>query len=267
MNLPDEIEFYTHRSGRTARAGKTGISIAIITRKEVSKIRQIEKAVQTKFEKKEVPTGVEVCEKRVLNIVARLREVPLAEKEIGHFLPAVFEELKDLSKEEIIKRFTALEFNHFLDYYRDAPDLNRSDKSDRGSDRGERGETYRGAGGGDRLFINLGKMDGFDAGKMLGMICDRAKVSREVVGRIDLKGAYSFIEVEKEFTNVVREHLHGFEYKGRMVRIEITSESGGDSGSSRGGQSRDRGGRSDRGGSRDSRGGSGGGRDRKKSRY
>ena len=259
MNLPDEIEFYTHRSGRTARAGKTGISIAIITRKEVSKIRQIEKAVQTKFVKKEVPTGPEVCEKRVLNIVHKLREVPLANREIDHFLPAVYEELKDLSKEEIIKRFTALEFNHFLDYYRDAPDLNRSEKSDR-SDRGERGESYRGAGG-DRLFINLGKMDGLDAGKLLGMICDRAKVSREVIGRIDLKGAYSFFEVEKDFTNSVRDAIHGFEYKGRMVRIEITNESQGDSNRS-GGKSRGREQRS--GGGRSDRGGYGGGREKKK---
>jgi ATP-dependent RNA helicase DeaD len=116
MNMPDEIEFYTHRSGRTARAGKTGISIALITRREVQKIRQIEKMIKTKFEHKQVPTGVEVCEKRVLNIVHRLRQVNLAEDEINHFLPAVYAELNDLSKEEIIKRFTALEFNHFLDY-------------------------------------------------------------------------------------------------------------------------------------------------------
>lgn len=235
MNLPDEIEFYTHRSGRTARAGKTGISIAIITRKEVHKIRQIEKAIQGKFEKKEVPTGVEVCEKRVLNIVTKLREVQLAEKEIGHFLPAVNDALKDLSKEEIIKRFTALEFNHFLDYYRDAPDLNRSDKSDR-SER----DTF-GKGGyvtGDRLFINLGKMDGLDAGKLLGLICDRAKISRDVVGRIDLKGAYSFFEVDKSQTDHIRQHLHGFEFKGRMVRIEVT-DSKNDSSSER---KRDRGG-------------------------
>ena len=257
MNLPDEIEFYTHRSGRTARAGKTGISIAIITRKEVSKIRQIEKVIQTKFIKKEVPTGSEVCEKRVLNIVHKLREVPLGNREIDHFLPSVYEELQDLSKEEIIKRFTALEFNHFLDYYRDAPDLNRSEKSDR-SDRGERGDSYRGAGG-DRLFINLGKMDGLDAGKLLGMICDRAKVSREVIGRIDLKGAYSFFEVEKDFTNSVRDAIHGFEYKGRMVRIEITNESQGDS--KRGGKSY---GRERSGGGRSDRGGYGGGREKKK---
>jgi ATP-dependent RNA helicase DeaD len=270
MNLPDEIEFYTHRSGRTARAGKKGISIAIITRKEVSKIRQIEKAVQTKFEKKEIPTGVEVCEKRVLNIVRKLREVSLAEKEIGHFLPAVYEELQDLSKEEIIKRFTALEFNHFLDYYRDAPDLNRSDKSDRGSDRGERGDTYRGAGGGDRLFINLGKMDGLDAGKLLGMVCDRAKVTREVIGRIDLKGAYSFFEVEKEFTNAIKDAIHGFEYKGRMVRIEITSESGGAGGRGERSGGRERSsGRGERsgGGGRSDRGSYGGGGRERKRRY
>lgn len=265
MNLPDEIEFYTHRSGRTARAGKTGVSIALITRKEVGKIRQIEKVIQAKFEKKEVPTGVEVCEKRVLNIIHRLREVPLAEKEIAHFLPVVYDELKDLSKEEIIKRFTALEFNHFLDYYRDAPDLNRApDRYDR--------ESYGKGGGyvtGDRLFINLGKMDGLDNGKLLGLICDRAKVTRDAIGKMDLKGAYSFFEVEKSFTNTIREQLHGSEFKGRMVRIEITSdkESGGGKKRNRGGDER-RGGGDRRSGGGDRRSGGGGrDRDRKRSRW
>lgn len=221
MNLPDEMEFYTHRAGRTARAGKTGISIALVSRKEVHKIKQIEKAIQVKFEKTLVPTGAEVCEKRVLNIVHRLREVQLAEKEIENFLPAVYEELKDLSKEEIIKRFTSLEFNHFLDYYRDAPDLNRSDKGDRHEkDSGARYVT------GDRLFINLGKMDGLDAGKLLALICDRTRIPRENIGKIDLKGAYSFFEVDKACTAVVKEHLHGFEFRGRVVRIEITDSHG-----------------------------------------
>ncbi|MFZ6010276.1 MAG: DEAD/DEAH box helicase [Bacteroidota bacterium] len=220
MNLPDEIEFYTHRSGRTARAGKTGISIALLTRKEMGKIRQIEKTIQAKFEKKQIPTGVEVCEKRVINIVHRLRQVHLVEDEIAHFLPSVYEELKDLSKEEIIKRFTSLEFNHFLDYYRDAPDLNKSEKGERHEkDSGGRYVT------GDRLFINLGKMDGLDAGKLLGMICDRCNISRDVVGKIDLKGAYSFFEMESDYTNLVKDTLHGFEYKGRIVRIEITESS------------------------------------------
>jgi ATP-dependent RNA helicase DeaD len=228
MNLPDEIEFYTHRSGRTARAGKTGISVALITRKETGRIRQIEKAIKVSFEKKLVPTGAEVCKKRVLNIVHRLREVSLAEDEIAHFLPAVFEALNELPKEEIIKRFTALEFNHFLDYYRGAPDLNRSEKA-------ERGESNEGGGRyvtGDRLFINVGKMDGLDNGKLLGLICDRCKISRKLIGKIELKGAYSFFEVDKEHTAGIREHLHGFEYKGRVVRVEVT-EDGNDAGSSK----------------------------------
>jgi ATP-dependent RNA helicase DeaD len=217
MNMPDEIEFYTHRAGRTARAGKTGVSIALISRREVQKIRQIEKMIKATFEKVPVPTGVEVCERRVLNIVHRLREVHLAEAEIAHFLPSVYDELKDLSKEEIIKRFTALEFNHFLDYYRGAPDLNKTDKSERT----ERSHSDNNVSG-DRLFINLGKMDGLDPGKLLGMICDRCNISRDKIGRIDLKGAYSFFEVDKNFTSVVKDHIHGFDYKGRVVRIEVT---------------------------------------------
>ncbi len=217
MNMPDEIEFYTHRSGRTARAGKTGISIALITRKELHKIRQIEKMIKSTFTRALVPTGQEVCEKRVLNIVHRLREVQLAENEIASFLPAVYDELESLSKEEIIKRFTALEFNHFLDYYRGAPDLNQSDKGEREPRQSEF------TGGGDRLFINLGKMDGLDVGKLLAMICDRTDISRKKIGRIDLKGAYSFFEVESDATDMVRNRLHGFEFKGRVVRIEVTS--------------------------------------------
>jgi len=216
MNMPDEIEFYTHRSGRTARAGKTGISIALIARKELHKIRQIEKMIKTTFERVMVPTGQEVCEKRVLNIVHRLREVNLVENEIEKFLPAVYDELKDLSREEIISRFTALEFNHFLDYYRGAPDLNKPDKGEKDFDHSDR------VSGGDRLFINLGKMDGLDAGRLLAMICDRSKISSRKIGRIDLKGAYSFFEVDSNHTQVVRDHLHGFEFKGRVVRIEIT---------------------------------------------
>lgn len=220
MNMPDEIEFYTHRSGRTARAGKTGVSIALITRKELHKIRQIEKMIKSTFTRALVPTGQEVCEKRVLNIVHRLREVQLAENEIASFLPAVYDELESLSKEEIIKRFTALEFNHFLDYYRGAPDLNQSDK-------GERETRQSDFAGGDRLFINLGKMDGLDVGKLLAMICDRSDISRKKIGRIDLKGAYSFFEVDSNFAGVVRDRLHGFEFKGRVVRIEVTERGDG----------------------------------------
>lgn len=240
MNIPDEIEFYTHRSGRTARAGKSGISIALVTRREVSRIRQIEKKIKATFQKVLVPTGQEVCEKRVLNIVHRLREVQLTESEIAHFLPAVYEELKELSKEEIIKRFTALEFNHFLDYYRGAPDLNKSGREHDGVTQGAQVLE------GDRLFINLGKMDGLDAGKLLALVCDRSEVTRDKIGRIELKGAYSFFQVDPRYTQVVRDHLHGFEFRGRVVRIEVTDSRGGASRKSSGASLRRAGGRKDR---------------------
>lgn len=220
FNLPDEIEFYTHRSGRTARAGKKGISIAIISRRESAKIKQIERVIQGKIEKKLVPTGEQVCQQRLLNLVHRLRDVQIIESEISDFLPAVNEELASLSKEDIIKRFTSLEFNHLLDYYRGAPDLNKA-KSDDNVSEGQRFVT------GDRLFINLGKMDGLDKGRLLSLICDRSGIKGNEIGKIDVKGAYSFFEVTKESTEVVRQHLHGFEFKGRMVRLEVTGDEGG----------------------------------------
>lgn len=216
LNLPDEIEFYTHRSGRTARAGKKGISIAIVTKKEVGKIRQIEKVLQSKIERHMIPTGEQVCQQRLLNLVRRLREVQIVEEEINDFLPAVNEALSELSKEDIIRRFTSLEFNHLLDYYRGAPDLNKSKvEDDSPSDRFVTG---------DRLFINLGKMDGLDRGRLLSLVCDRSGIKGKDVGKIDVKGAYSFFEVDKSVTETVRQHLHGFEYKGRMVRLEITGD-------------------------------------------
>ncbi|MCE2733341.1 MAG: DEAD/DEAH box helicase [Cyclobacteriaceae bacterium] len=218
LNLPDEIEFYTHRSGRTARAGKQGISLAIITKRELGKIKQIEKVVNTKFQRINIPTGAEVCQKRLIHLIHRLRDVKVNETELAPLMPSVYEELQGLTKEEVIKRFTFLEFNHLLDYYRDAPDLNKSERPADTFAKQERFVT------GTRLFINIGKMDGLDAGKLLGMICDRCGVTRSVIGRIDLKGAYSFIEVEEEVSQLVQSNLHGMEYKGRMVRVEITQE-------------------------------------------
>jgi ATP-dependent RNA helicase DeaD len=227
MNLPDEMEFYTHRSGRTARAGKTGISIAIVAPKEAFKIRQIEKSIQVKFEKIVIPTGEEVCQVKMLHMVHRLRSVEMADDGLMAMMPKVYEELTELSKEEIIKRFAYLEFNHLLDYYRGAPDLNIVEKHSANTERqGERrfetasrGES-RSYGNGDRLFINLGKADGLEKGTLLGLICDRSRINKSSIGRIDLKGVYSFIEVEPDAVAPILSNVNGFEYKGRMIRIE-----------------------------------------------
>ena len=218
LNLPDEIEFYTHRSGRTARAGKKGISIALVTKRESFRIKQIEKVIGASVKRINIPTGPEICKQRLVNLVHRLRAVTVPETEIADMLPEVYNDLLPLSKEEIIMKFTALEFNHLLDYYRGAPDLNQSGKSE-GPDMGrDRFIT------GDRLFINLGKADGLDKGRLLSLICDRTGITGREVGKIDLKGVYSFFEVGKELTEKVRELLHGFEYRGRIVRIEITGK-------------------------------------------
>lgn len=268
MNMPDEIEYYTHRSGRTARAGKKGVSIALVNKREVGKINQIERSIQTKFEKKLVPTGAEVCQKMLLGLVHRLREVQIAEDEIADLLPSVYEELMPLSKEEIIKRFTSLEFNHLLDYYRGAPDLNQtvSNKPSAGKDDAFRNENYV---TGDRLFISLGKMDGFDKSKMVSFICGRCRILNRQLGKIILKDAYSFVEVEKSMTDMVREALHGVEFKGRLVRVEITGEDEGGAprgpkGGGGGGKGRSGGGgySGGGGGSRYDKGGSGDRRDR-----
>lgn len=216
LNIPDEMEFYTHRSGRTARAGKKGVSIAMISRKELGKVKQIEKTLKASFKRMMIPTGPDVCQKQLLALMHKVHEVKVNESEIAEFLPAVYEELQDLSKEELIKRFASIEFNRFLDYYRDAPDLNVEGKRTEGG--GDRYST------GSRIFINVGKMDGIDVSRMIELIDDYAGVGKKDIGKIDLKGAYSFFEVEAEKVNDIMKGLNGIEYKGRQVRVELTEK-------------------------------------------
>ena len=278
MNMPDEMEYYTHRSGRTARAGKKGISLAIVSKREVGRIQQIERNLKRRFTKINIPTGDEVCQKKLMEFVHKLRTVEVNEEEIDSFLPEVFHELVDFSKEEIIKRFASIEFNRFLEYYRDAPDLNKADRTrsfeDGGYDRSTASTTS------DRVFINVGKMDGLDPGSLLGLICDFGEVNKAQVGKIDLKGAYSFVEIDKAFTQKVMQGFDGVEVRGRKVRLELTgaprerdSRDSGPSNSGERGERKERawggkkssgGGSGYGGGSRSGRsaGGSGGGRSR-----
>jgi ATP-dependent RNA helicase DeaD len=156
----------------------------------------------------------------------RVHEVKVNDEEIAEFLPAIEEQLHDLTKQELIKRFASIEFNRFLDYYRNAPDLNAK------SERGEGGEEKYMTGA--RLFINLGKMDGLDVPRLLELVDEQTGLGKKDIGRIDLKGAYSFFEVEKDKADRVVEALNGGTYKGRPVRVEVTdgkeSSGGGDGG-------------------------------------
>ncbi|MGX5687587.1 DEAD/DEAH box helicase [Arcticibacter tournemirensis] len=278
-SLPDELENYTHRSGRTARAGKSGVSISLINSKELGKIRQIERAIGKKFTKVEVPGGFDVCEKQLFALVHRVHQVEVNESQMESYIPRIMDEFKEMDKEEIIKRFASLEFNRFLDYYKNAPDLN----APVGDERGERTERFsRTSSRGDytRLFINLGSVDEFTRGDMLGFICNNAKINGKSIGKIDLKGVYTFFEVENAFADQVQENFKSVDFNGRKVRIELAGErDGGGSrerfsgGSRREGGSRERssGGYRDYSGSRrdDRRGGgsgsrSGGDRERRK---
>jgi ATP-dependent RNA helicase DeaD len=227
-SLPDEIENYTHRSGRTARAGKTGISIAIINSKELGKIRHIERTIGKKFTKGEIPNGFDVCEKQLFSIVHKVHNVEVNEQQIEQYLPRIMDEFAELSKEDIIKRFASIEFNRFLEYYKNAPDLNAPADDRLRDDRGERGERAPRAAGGKseytRLFINLGSVDDFSRGDLLNYICNTAKISGRIVGKIDLKGVFSFFEVPNEESDKVFEGFKGAEFNGRPVRIEVSGE-------------------------------------------
>jgi ATP-dependent RNA helicase DeaD len=216
-NLPDEPENYTHRSGRTARAGKSGISVSLINVRETDKIRQIEKKINAKFHLSKIPSAVDVCETQLLKLIKKIHTVSVNEKGIAKYLPAVFEELQDLGKEEIIKRVVSIEFNRFLDYYRNAPDLNVDI-----AHQGRGGESYRSSG--PRMFINLGSVDGFDKGSMLAYVLDMTGAKKEDVGRIDIKGVFSFVEMPQDAMAKAIEAFNGEVYNGRTVRVEISGD-------------------------------------------
>ena len=210
-NLPDEIESYTHRSGRTARAGKSGVSIAIIHSKELHKIREIEKIIKRKFAQAQIPTGFDVCEQQLMALVKRIHNVEVDEKTVERYLPQVFEELQELSREDIIKRFVSIEFNRFAEYYRNAPDLNHN---------AQRDDRRAVAPGVVKLYMNIGGIDGFDFNTIKEFIAENAEINTADITWTDLKNTFSLIEVKNEVVEKIMETIHGAQYRGRTVRVE-----------------------------------------------
>ena len=210
-NLPDEIESYTHRSGRTARAGKSGVSIAIIHSKELHKIREIEKIIKRKFAQAQIPTGFDVCEQQLMALVKRIHNVEVDEKTVERYLPQVFEELQELSREDIIKRFVSIEFNRFAEYYRNAPDLNHN---------AQRDDRRALAPGVVKLYMNIGGIDGFDFNTIKEFIAENAEINTADITWTDLKNTFSLIEVKNEVVDKIMETIHGAQYRGRTVRVE-----------------------------------------------
>jgi ATP-dependent RNA helicase DeaD len=253
-NLPDELEAYTHRSGRTGRAGKDGISIAIIHLREKYRIREIEKKINKTFEKATIPTGKEVCGKQLFHLIDKMENVEVNHDQIDTFLPEIYKKLGGLEKEDLIKRFVSLEFNRFLEYYKNAPDLNVSDERDSGNRERERGGRRASSSDFKRLFVNVGKNHGLNPQRLMGLVNEATGERNIEIGRIDVMKSFSFFEIDKQYTDKVLEGLNSAVFEGISVSSEIAKErQAGEGGSDR--DSR----RSGRGSDRDSRRSSGGG--------
>jgi len=258
-NLPEEVENYTHRSGRTARAGKHGISVALVSPREIGKIKSIERIIGKEFEKGEIPSGDEVSKAQLFHLIETVKTTEVKE-ELGKYLPAILEQFKDLEKEDIIKLFVSSEFNPMLEYYQKSYDLNASVSArdrergnrDSGRDRGrnrDRNDENK-----QRFHVNQGEEGGLNKGAVLRLVCQHSDISSGEVGRIDLFREFSFFEVDKKYADQVLRGMRGAEFNGEGLKVEFAGEK-------KGGGNRERSRGGNRGGSRGGGGykGSGGG--------
>ena len=289
--LPDEDAVYVHRSGRTGRANNEGYSISLLTAKEESRLRYLEKKIGRKFEKVPIPNGKDICQKQLFNLIDNIKETEIANSHIDSFLPQIYEMFEDMTKEEVLKKIVSTEFNRFLEYYRDAPDLNktsdprerersrerendrdddRGGRRDRGDrrDRGERSERserkpHTTASNMTRYFINQGNKDGMSPKILMGMINSNLGGATPEIGQIEIMKMFSFFEMESGHTSDLQRAAKDMEFNGREISIEESSPrpSGGGDRGDRGG-SRDGGGYrgGDRSGSREGGGYKGGDR-------
>lgn len=236
--MPDDTENYTHRSGRTGRAGKKGTSICIIHTRERSKVRAVEKIIGKEFVDGTLPTAQEICAKQLYKAMHDIEKIDVDEEQIAPFMVEINRHFEYVDKDDIIKKIVSLTFGRFLDYYANAPEIEKPSlkRGDRGEEKGTRSgrkaRSERGGGrsraperGYRRLFINLGKDDGFYPGEVMQFI-NRYVKGRQQVGHIDLLGKISYIEVPEKDANKVMRSLSGATYKGREVRCNDANEDG-----------------------------------------
>ena len=229
--LPDDTENYTHRSGRTGRAGKKGTSISIVHVREKGKIRIIEKAIQKQFERGTLPSGKDICQKQLYKVIDDIERVDVMEEEIADVMPEVVRRWEWLDKEELIKRIVSREFGRFLAYYADAPEIEEVQESKGGngadrSKRGGKGGPRQAEEGYTRLFLNVGKIDGFYAKEVIGLINRTTKGMQVEIGKIDLMKSFTFVEVAAEQAqDVIKSMKHGVTIKGRSVVCDVADKS------------------------------------------
>ncbi|AWA30265.1 ATP-dependent RNA helicase [Flavobacterium magnum] len=261
--LPDEIETYNHRSGRTGRAGKLGTSIVIVTKSELRKISAIEKIIKQKFEEKTIPSGIEICEIQLLHLANKIKDTEV-DHEIDNYLPAINNVLEGLSKEELIKKMVSVEFNRFINYYKKTRDLSAQSAGKR-DDR----EPRENSGGAVRYFVNIGSRDDFDWMQLKDFLKETLDLGRDDVYKVDVKEGFSFFNTDPEHTDKVMEILNNVTLGGRRINVEISKNDGGgrrDHNGRSGGFGAERGGRSF-GGDRGSKSFGGGFKSDKPSRF
>ncbi len=223
--LPDEAETYTHRSGRTARAGKSGASIALINMKETRRVKEIEKKRNITFEFGKLPNGRAICEKQLFGLVEKIVQTDVNHVEIADYLPAVYDALGGFDKDELIKRFVSAEFNRFLEYYRDAGDINVKTNPGKKSKKASvlrpvnRKNRLRGKKT-ERFFISVGRLDKINEGAIVRLVCDQAGIRSSMIGGIELNREFSFFEVEKSSAKKVRKGFNNAKLDGRSVQIQ-----------------------------------------------
>ncbi|WP_346237207.1 DEAD/DEAH box helicase [Niabella insulamsoli] len=226
--LPDDTEVYTHRSGRTGRAGRSGVSLSIVTPKEVYRLRQIEKLVNTKFHKMDIPSGKDVCRKQFFHFIDKMLNTDISHGEYETYLPVLKEKFEGVEKEEILQRVAALEFDRFLRYYENAADLNqRQDKDARGARERQGGKGFSRNSSYQRLFVNLGTKDGFYKASFLQFILDMSGLNKDILGNIDMKEMNSWIEIEPAAGKKMIKAMDGKNYRGRKIRMNDAATGGG----------------------------------------
>lgn len=225
--LPDEAQIYTHRSGRTARAGNSGIAIAITNSREKSKLQMIEKRAGVKFQYSKIPNGHDVCEKQLLSMIQKMVEVDIDHEEISPFLPPVYDTLESLSKEELIQKFVSIEFNRFLKYYKNSKDINAPLQKGRvvskvGGSR-DRPRNIE-PGKAKRFFLNAGIMDNLDKKALIRTLCSKAGISPQKIGPIEILREFSFFEVEAGVAAKVLKTVNGSSIDGRKINLEYAEK-------------------------------------------
>lgn len=226
--LPDEIETYNHRSGRTGRAGKLGTSIVIVTKSEIRKISSIERIIKQKFEEKTIPSGIEICEIQLLHLANKIKDTEV-DHEIDNYLPAINSVLEGLSKEELIKKMVSVEFNRFIAYYKKNRDISNQSSGSERRERDDRGESREGNNnnGATRYFVNIGSRDNFDWMSLKDYLKETLDLGRDDVFKVDVKEGFSFFNTDPEHTDKVMDILNNVQLEGRRINVEISKNDGG----------------------------------------